>query len=68
LREPVRDDASPPEERISPVDTPIQKEEPLRRELARFVAACQGEDVIYVDGVQAREALACGHRILDAIP
>lgn len=68
LREPVRDDASPPEERISPVDTPIQKEEPLRRELARFVAACQGEEVSYVDGVQAREALVCGQRILDAIP
>ncbi len=68
LREPVEDDASPPEERISPVDTPIKKEEPLRRELARFVAACQGEEVSYVDGVQAREALACGQRILDAIP
>lgn len=64
--EPVGGDASP-QNRMSPVEVPIERQEPLRRELERFIAACRGADVRYVDGIQGRRALACAHRILEAI-
>lgn len=54
-------------ERISPLDVSIEPQEPLRVELERFVSACRGEEVEYVDGAEAREALARAHRILEVI-
>ena len=54
-------------ERISALDVSIEPREPLRLELERFVSACRGEEVAYVGGVEAREALARAHRILEVI-
>jgi predicted dehydrogenase len=56
-----------PKERISALDVAIETQEPLKLELERFIAACRGEAVAYVDGAEAREALARAHRILDVI-
>ena len=54
-------------DRISTIDAPIERGEPLRRELERFLAACRGERAAYVDGAMARAALGCGLQILAAI-
>ena len=54
-------------ERISALDVSIEPQEPLRLELERFLSACRGEEVAYVDGVEAREALARAHQILEVI-
>ena len=54
-------------DRISALDLSIEHQEPLRLELERFVSACRGEEVSYVDGAEAREALARAHRILGVI-
>ncbi|MEM6454536.1 MAG: Gfo/Idh/MocA family oxidoreductase [Acidobacteriota bacterium] len=43
---------------IRPEDRNITPVEPLRAELRAFLAACRGEDVPIVDGVQGRRALA----------
>jgi predicted dehydrogenase len=43
--------------RIVPGDLQVERAEPLRRELEAFVAACRGDEVLYVDGVQGRRAL-----------
>lgn len=66
LSEPEGDGASP-QSRILSLKVAIDRQEPLRRELQRFIAACGGADVRYVNGVQGRRALACAHRILEAI-
>lgn len=66
LGEPQEDDASP-QSRITPVNVAIERQEPLRCELQRFLSACRGDQVSYVDGVGGRGALACAHRILEAI-
>ncbi len=43
---------------LEKVDLAIQRDEPLRCELAAFLAACSGEDVFFVDGAQGRQALS----------
>jgi predicted dehydrogenase len=43
--------------RIGKDDLPVEKAEPLRRELEAFVAACRGEAVPLVDGAAGRRAL-----------
>ena len=51
---------------IGGLQVEIENQEPLRRELESFVAACRGEDVNYVSGVQGREALACALAVVAA--
>jgi predicted dehydrogenase len=46
------------ERRILPDDRPVERAEPLRRELEAFVAACRGEPNRSVGGAEARRALA----------
>lgn len=53
--------------RIVPDDVPVERAEPLRRELEAFLAACRGEDAPRVDGTAGRQALATALAILDAI-
>ena len=43
---------------ILPANPPVEKSEPLLRELQAFVAACRGERVRQVDGRAGRLALA----------
>lgn len=52
--------------RISALDLPVAREEPLRRELEAFVDACRGVDVDYVDGARGRAALATALAIAGA--
>jgi predicted dehydrogenase len=52
--------------RILPADLPVEKAEPLRRELEAFVAACRGEKVPLVDGVQGRKALETALAVVEA--
>ncbi|HEX2224670.1 MAG TPA: Gfo/Idh/MocA family oxidoreductase, partial [Thermoanaerobaculia bacterium] len=44
--------------RIVPDDLPVERAEPLRRELEAFAAVCQGERAPWVDGAAGRQALA----------
>lgn len=44
--------------KILPESIPVEKAEPLRRELEGFVAACRGEPARFVSGTEARIALA----------
>jgi predicted dehydrogenase len=53
--------------RIVPDDLPLEKAEPLRRELESFVAACRGEDAPRVGGPAARQALATALAVVEAI-
>jgi predicted dehydrogenase len=53
--------------RIVPDDVPVERAEPLRRELEAFAAACRGEDAPRVDGAAGRQALATALAILGAI-
>jgi predicted dehydrogenase len=46
------------ERRIVALDLSVARDEPLRRELEAFVAACRGDRVDYVDGAAGRTALA----------
>jgi predicted dehydrogenase len=55
------------EPQILPLQVPVYKQEPLRRELEAFIAACLGRESPYVDGRQARVALDCGLKIVEAI-
>jgi len=55
------------ERRIVPDPLVVDKQEPLKRELESFVAACRGESVDLVDGVRGRRALKTAHRVLKAI-
>jgi predicted dehydrogenase len=43
--------------RIVKDDLPVERAEPLRRELEAFVAACRGESAPLVDGQRGRQAL-----------
>jgi predicted dehydrogenase len=45
------------ERRIVALDLSVARDEPLRRELEAFVAACRGDRVDYVDGRAGRAAL-----------
>jgi predicted dehydrogenase len=57
--------------RIAPDDLPVDRAEPLRRELEAFVAACRGEaDPLVapvVDGLAGRRALATALAVVEAI-
>ena len=53
--------------RILPDDLPVERAEPLRRELEAFIAACRGEDAPRVDGVQGRLALETALAVVEAI-
>jgi predicted dehydrogenase len=48
-------------------DLPVEKAEPLRRELEAFVAACRGERVRLVDGAAGRQALRTALAVGEAI-
>lgn len=52
---------------ITGLEIPVERGEPLRRELAGFVAACRGEDVPLVTGELGRAALACALDIVTAV-
>jgi hypothetical protein len=45
-----------------PDNLPVEKAEPLKRELEAFVAACRGEKAPLVDGQAGRQALATAWR------
>lgn len=53
--------------RIAPDDLPVDRAEPLRRELEAFVAACRGEAAPLVDGAAGRQALATALAVVEAI-
>jgi predicted dehydrogenase len=53
--------------RILPDHLPVERAEPLRRELEAFVAACRGESVPLVDGRAGRQALATALAVVAAI-
>jgi predicted dehydrogenase len=52
---------------IVPDDLPVEREEPLARELAAFLAACRGETVRTVGGEEGRRALATALAVVEAI-
>lgn len=53
--------------RIVPDDLPVERQEPLRAELAAFAAACRGEAAALVGGAQGRQALATALAVTEAI-
>lgn len=53
--------------RILPLELPVTKGEPLKAELAAFLATCRGEDVSFVDGAGGRQALETALRVGQAI-
>jgi len=55
------------ERQIVPDPLEVEKQEPLKRELECFVAACCGQPTPLVDGVQGRRALKTAWRVLAAI-
>jgi predicted dehydrogenase len=52
---------------ILPEEVSVTRGEPLRLELAAFIAACQGQPVRYVDGASGRRALETALRVRYAI-
>jgi predicted dehydrogenase len=48
-------------------DLPVEKAEPLRRELEAFLAACRGERAPLVDAAAGRQALATALAVVGAI-
>jgi predicted dehydrogenase len=54
------------ERRIVALDLSVARDEPLRRELEAFVAACRGDRVDYVDGAAGRAALETALAIASA--
>jgi len=52
---------------IVPASVPVAREEPLRRELAGFAAACRGEAPPLVSGADGRAALALALEVVAAI-
>lgn len=48
-------------------DLPVEKAEPLRRELEAFLAACRGEKAPLVDAAAGRQALATALAVVGAI-
>jgi predicted dehydrogenase len=55
------------ERRIQPDDLPVERAEPLERELEAFLAACRGEEAPRVDGAQGRRALETALAVVEAI-
>jgi predicted dehydrogenase len=55
------------ERRILPADLPVEKAEPLRRELEAFLAACRGEEARVVTGAEGRQALETALAVVAAI-
>jgi predicted dehydrogenase len=55
------------ERRIAPADLPVERDEPLRRELLAFAARCRGERAELVDGEAGRSALALALAVQQAI-
>lgn len=55
------------ERRILPDDLPVERAEPLKRELEAFLAACRGENAPQVDGTQGRRALETALAVVEAI-
>lgn len=53
--------------RIEPHPLEVVKDEPLKRELESFLAACRGDEVRFVDGSEGRRALETAHEILAAV-
>jgi predicted dehydrogenase len=53
--------------RIVPDDLPVERQEPLRAELAAFAAACRGEAAALVGGAEGRQALATALAVTAAI-
>jgi len=53
--------------RILPDDLPLERAEPLRRELEAFLAACRGEPAPRVSGEQGRRALETALAVVEAI-
>lgn len=53
--------------RIVPDDLPVERQEPLRAELAAFAAACRGETAAIVEGTDGRRALATALAVTEAI-
>jgi hypothetical protein len=53
--------------RIGRIELPVEKAEPLVRENRAFLAACRGEESLYVSGVEGRRALETALRVVDAI-
>ncbi len=52
---------------IVPDDLPVERDEPLKRELEAFLAACRGEPARIVSGPEARQALATALAVVEAI-
>jgi predicted dehydrogenase len=52
---------------IAPWPIEVVREEPLKAELAAFLAACRGDDAPLVSGRTGREALAAAIRIRNAV-
>ena len=55
------------ERQIVPDPLEVEKQEPLKRELECFVAACRQEPARLVDGLQGRRALKTALRVLTAV-
>jgi predicted dehydrogenase len=53
--------------RILPDDLPVERAEPLKRELEAFLAACRGENAPRVTGEQGRRALETALAVVEAI-
>ena len=53
--------------RILPDNLPVERAEPLRRELEAFTAACRGEKAPLVDGRAGRQALETALAVVGAI-
>jgi predicted dehydrogenase len=53
--------------RILPDNLPVEKAEPLKRELEAFAAACRGESVPLVDAARGRQALATALAVVEAV-
>ena len=52
---------------IVPADLPVERDEPLKRELEAFLVACRGEPARIVTGPEARQALATALAVVEAI-
>jgi len=64
LEAPVAGEERP---RIVPDDLPVERGEPLAKELTAFLAACRGEPVPWVDGRQGRQALETALAVVAAV-
>lgn len=60
-------EGDPAARRIAPADLPVERDEPLRRELAAFLGRCRGERTALVDGAAGRAALALALDVQSAI-